>query len=118
MEPKYLTNFMMFTDLLIQTTQLVLLPVAANTRLCSSFSLYSHFEKIFLSLYVISVTLVENITAIRLSNKKNAGSTRRRRWKPCVPTVPRMACHACIKMHDVHQKCKMGHGFVVLYDHL
>jgi hypothetical protein len=77
MKHKYLTNFMMFTDLVIQPTQLVTFTGNRYTCLCSlSFSLYSHFKNIFLRLYVISVTLVENFKAVRLSNKKNAGSTK------------------------------------------
>jgi hypothetical protein len=77
MKHKYLTNFMMFTDLLIQPTQLVTSFTGNRyTCLCSSFSLYSHFKNMFLRLYVISVTLVEDFKAIRRSNKKNASSTK------------------------------------------
>jgi len=75
MKHKYLTNFMMFTDLLIEHNLLLLLPATAILVSVLA-SLYSHFKNIFLSLYVIAVTLVEDITAIRLSNKKNAGSTK------------------------------------------
>jgi uncharacterized membrane protein len=77
MKHKYLTNFMMFTDLLNQPTQLV--PSCTGNRytcLCSSFCLYSHIKNVFLRLYVISVTLVADFKAVRLSNKKNAGSTK------------------------------------------
>jgi hypothetical protein len=97
MKLKYLTNFMMFTDLLIEHNWLLLLPATAILVSVLA-SLYSHFKNIFLRLYVIAVTLVEDITAIRLANKKNAGSTKAALKTMCTNYSMRVVkCTTCMR---------------------